>query len=51
MRKENLLGYTERECLENGEEGECFNQLCNVCATRQGQLEKMADYQNLNWKQ
>ena len=31
MRKENPLGYTERECLENGEKGECLNQLNNVC--------------------
>ena len=48
MRKENLLGDTERESLENGKKGECFNQLSNVCATRQGQLETMAGYQNLS---
>ena len=51
MRKENLLGDTERQCLENGEKGECLNQWSNVCLTRQGQLERMADFQNLNWKQ
>ena len=51
MRKEDLLGDTERECFENGEKGECLNQQSNVCVTRQGQLKRMAGYQNLNWKQ
>ena len=48
MRKENLLGDAERECLEKGE---CLNQQSNMCVTRQGQLERMAGYQNLNWNQ
>ena len=48
MRRESLLGDAERECLENGEKGECLNQQSNMCATRQGQLERMAGYQNLN---
>ena len=48
MRKENVLGDTERKCLENGKKEECLNQQSNVFMTRQGQLEKMADYQNLN---
>ena len=41
---------TERECLENGEKEECLNQQGNVYVARQGQLERMAGYQNLNWK-
>ena len=51
VRKENLLGDTERECLENGKKEECLNQWSDMCVTRQGQLERMADFQNLNWKQ
>ena len=31
MRKENLLGDTERECLENGEKGAVLNQQSSVC--------------------
>ena len=31
MRKENLLGDTERGCLENEEKGKCLNQQNNVC--------------------
>ena len=42
MRKENLLGDTERECLENGEKGECLNQQSNGCVTRKVQLERIA---------
>ena len=48
MRKESLLGDTERECLESEEKGECLNQQSNVCVTRQIQLERIAGYQNLN---
>ena len=51
MRKENVLGNTEKECLENREKGECLNQQCNVYVTRQGQLEKLRGYQNFSWKQ
>ena len=51
MRKENLFGDTDRQCIENEEKGERLNQQSNVSATRQGQLERMAGYQNLNWKQ
>ena len=51
MKKGNRLGDTERDSLENGEKGECLNQQSNVCVTRQGQLERMAGYQNLDWKQ
>ena len=51
MRKENLLGDTERDCLENEEKGECLNQQSNGCVSRQEQLERMAGNQNLNWKQ
>ena len=51
MRKENLLGDTERECLKNGEKKECLNQQSNVCVSRKGQLERMPGYQNFNWKQ
>ena len=49
--KKHLLGDTERECLENGEKGECFNEQSNVCVPRQGQLGRMTGYQSLNWKQ
>ena len=31
MRKENLSGDTERECLKNGEKGYCLDQQSNVC--------------------
>ena len=31
MRKENLLGDTERVCLENGEKGECVRERNDVC--------------------
>ena len=51
MRKVNLLGDTERECLENGKKGGFLNQQSSVSVTRQGQLERMDGYQNLNWKQ
>ena len=51
MRKENLLRDTEREYLKNGEKKECLNQQSNVCLSRKGQLERMAGYENLNWKQ
>ena len=30
---ETLLGDTKKECLENGEKGECLNQQSNVCVT------------------
>ena len=42
MRKENLLGDTERECLKNGEKEEYLNQQSNVCLTSQDQLERIA---------
>ena len=45
MKKVNLL------CLKNEEIGECLNQRSNVCVTKHGQEERMAGYQNLNWKQ
>ena len=51
MRKVNLLGDTEREYLENGKKGGFLNQQSSVSVTRQGQLERMDGYQNLNWKQ
>ena len=51
MRKENLLGDTERVCLENGEKRECVRERNDVCVTRQGQLERMDCFQNFNWKQ
>ena len=51
MRKVNLLGDTERECLENGKKGGFLNQQSSVSVTRLGQLERMDGYQNLNWKQ
>ena len=51
LRKENLLVDTERECLGNGKKGKFLNQQSSVCVTRQGQLERMDGYQNLNWKQ
>ena len=44
MRKKKLLGDTERECLENGEKGECLNQQSNVCGAKQWPLERMAGY-------
>ena len=31
--------------------GECLNHQSNVCVTRQGQLERIAVDQNMNWKQ
>ena len=51
MKKVNLLGDIDKECLENRETGECFSQRSNVCVTKQGQSERMAGYQNLNWKE
>ena len=43
MRKENLLGDTEKECLENGEKREWA--IRKNGKGRQGQLEGMAGYQ------
>ena len=51
IRKENLSGETERECLQNGEKREYLNQQSNMYVIRQGQSETMVGYQNLNWKQ
>ena len=45
MRKENLLGDTERKCLENEEIRKYLNQQRNMCMTRRGQLERMPCYQ------
>ena len=47
IRKESLLGNTEREYLENGEKGECLNQQSNVHVTRQGQIRKNGWLQEL----
>ena len=51
IRKENLSGETERECLQNGEKREYLNQQSNMYVIRQGQSETMVGYQNLKWKQ
>ena len=50
MKKEDLSGDTGKERIENGEKGKCLNQQINVCVTKQGQLERMAGCQSLNWK-
>ena len=42
MKRVNLLVDIAKECLENGETGECLNQRSNVCVTKQGQSEGMA---------
>ena len=51
MGKGNLSENTDKECLESGEIKDCLNQQRNVYVTKQGQLEKMDGYNNLNWKQ
>ena len=51
MRKESISKHTEREYLENGVKGELLNQQSIVCVIMQGQLERMASYQKLNWEQ
>ena len=47
IRKENLLGDTERKCLEKRENEECLNQQNNMCVTKR-QFERIAGYQNLS---
>ena len=41
IRKENLLGDKERECLENREKGEFLNQQSNVCVSRQEHMTQL----------
>ena len=50
MRKENPSGDPEKEYLANGKKVECLDRQSNVCVTSQEQFERMAGYQNLNWK-
>ena len=50
MKKRNLSEDRDKEFLENGGIEHCLNKQSNVYVTKQGQLEKMNGYHNLNWK-